>query len=349
MSNKNQRGFTHIILLFIIFTLVAGSIVLVGNRVRNVNQVVPAIKASIEQPKTITFAAAGDFGSDANAAAVLDKIGESKTDFTLALGDLDYANTGGETAWCDFVKSHVGAKYPFEVVAGNHDDGTATQASIVEYRKCLPDVLGLAKGDYGLEYYFDYAGLARVILVSPDIDSLGFSYKKGEPHYAWLEQAINSAKTAGVKWVIVGMHKNCLSVGVKTCEIGEDIINLAISKKVDLILQGHEHAYIRSKHLGLSASCPAILANVVNKNCIVGEGSKAQKGKGTTIIISGAGGKELREINLNDTEIGYFDAWNGSNIGNSYGFTKFILTKDSLQGEFIPATGSFTDSFSINI
>ncbi len=46
------------------------------------------------------------------------------------------------------------------------------------------------------------------------------------------------------------MHKPCLSLGEYACDIGADLTNLLLSKKVDLVLSGHEHIYQRSKQLG---------------------------------------------------------------------------------------------------
>lgn len=292
-----------------------------------------------------SFNAVGDFSSNDNADLVLKKIGDSNADFTLALGDLGYGGNGTENTWCDFVKERVGDNHPFELVAGNHDDGTS-DGNILEYRKCLPDKLNVT-GDYGLEYYFDYKNLARIILISPDIDNLGFTYTKGSKHYDWLTSTIDDAESSNIPWTIVGMHKNCITPGIKTCEIGEDLLNLLVEKKVDLILQGHEHGYMRSKQLSLSSSCPSIIINDTNTDCIVNEGSEFQKGIGSMLTISGAGGYDLREINLNDAEIGYFDAWNGSNVGKSYGFAKFTVSKNRLFGEFVAASGSFTDSFEV--
>jgi len=301
----------------------------------------------LNKPKSFSFNAVGDFSSGSNADLVLRKVGESGSDFTLALGDLSYAGNGTEQAWCQFVIDRVGAEHPFELVSGNHDDGDS-DGDIMEYRKCLPDKLGTIKGDYGIEYFFDYENIARFILISPDIDNYGFDYTRGSAHYNWLAETIDSAATTNIDWVIVGMHKNCITAGVKSCEIGEDLLNLLVEKKVDLILQGHEHAYMRSKQLGLSAGCPTITINGTDQDCIVGEGSDFAKGAGSLITISGAGGYELREINLNDSEIGYFDAWNGSNVSNSYGFAKFEVSAQKIKAEFVAAIGDFQDSYQLS-
>ncbi len=346
MSQKEneQSGFGHILVILLIL-LVVGVASLAVWRIKTSEPIQESISYSATKAKVFSFNAVGDFSSSDNASLVLNKIGESNSDFTLALGDLGYGGNGTEGTWCNFVKERVGEDHPFELVAGNHDDGSS-DGSILEYRKCLPDKLNVT-GNYGLEYYFDYKKLARVILISPDIDNLGFTYTKGNEHYSWLASTIDGAKASDIPWTVVGMHKNCITPGIKTCEIGEDLLNLLIEKKVDLILQGHEHGYMRSKQLSLSANCPTITINSTDTDCIVNAGSDFKKGIGSLLTISGAGGYDLREINLNDKEIGYFDAWNGSNVGESYGFAKFMINNNKLRGEFVSANGSFTDSFEI--
>ena len=47
------------------------------------------------------------------------------------------------------------------------------------------------------------------------------------------------------------MHKPCITVGQYDCDPGPDLFNMLVSKKVDLILSGHEHIYQRSHQLAL--------------------------------------------------------------------------------------------------
>src|SRR5690349_3876770 len=72
---------------------------------------------------TFTFTAVGDYAATTNTSAVLDTIAASGAPFHLALGDLSYGAIQPESAWCDYVKSHLGSQFPFELIAGNHDSG----------------------------------------------------------------------------------------------------------------------------------------------------------------------------------------------------------------------------------
>ncbi len=304
---------------------------------------------NVETPEaSFNFAAVGDFGDTPEAELVLGAIAGVDPAFTAALGDLGYVGNGDEPEWCAFVTNIIGTEHPFQIVVGNHDDGSK-DGDLLEYLKCLPNKMDGVHGEYGIEYYFDYDDLARFIMISPDIDNYGFDYNRGGEHYEWVESAIDDAHDQGLPWVFLGMHKNCQTLGVKNCEIGEDIINLAIEAGVDVVLQGHEHAYSRSKQLAFGEGCSAIEADAdnINADCISGEGNIVRKGNGTIIVVSGAGGRELRDVDLDDDDIGYFETWNGANVGRSHGFTLFTVEEDLLQAQFVPVNGDFTDRFEI--
>src|SRR6478609_3094049 len=224
------------------------------------------------QAGTVHFTAAGDFAATTDTTAVLNKINSVGSDLTLALGDMSYATVGQEQTWCDFVTARVGAGYPFELVAGNHEsDGI--NGNINDFSSCLPNQLPGAIGTYGRQYYVDVPAanpLVRFIMISP---SLAFpegtaSYTAGSARYLWTAQAIDSARSASIPWVVVGMHKPCITVGQYVCDPGSDLFNMLVNKKVDLILSGHEHSYQRSNQLALGTGCTSIVPGSFNANCV---------------------------------------------------------------------------------
>lgn len=304
-------------------------------------------KSLMESASNFSFTAAGDFYIKEAANSVLTKIGDTPNDFTLALGDLGYTGNGTEKTWCKFVLDRIGTEHPFQIVAGNHDDGSK-DGDIRAYRECLPNKIDGLIGDYGIQYYFDYKNLARFILISPDIDNYGFDYVYGSENLNWVIDKVIEARKNNIEWVFLAMHKNCITPGIKSCEIGEDLLNASVENGVDVVLQGHEHAYFRSKQLALnSETCPVIVVNDTDQDCISGQGDELRKRNGTVVVISGAGGYPLREINFEDPEFGYFDAVNGSNSGNTYGFSLFNVSRSSIEASFIPVLGKYTDSFVI--
>lgn len=297
--------------------------------------------------ESISFAAAGDHGRNATTVASLDALRKRAPVFYVALGDLSYGGT--EKAWCDLVTSHVGKDFPFQLVSGNHDQG-----AIDRFAACLPDHMG-STGTYAKEYFFDYpkaSPLARVILISPDLtfgSGGSFSYTRGSAHLRWVSDTIDQARTAGIRWVVVGMHKVCLTVGDKSCEIGPDLMNLLVDKRVDLVLQGHDHNYQRSKQL--KAGGCGLRPGAVSATCIADDGADGiyRKGGGPVVVISGTFGQSPYPVDAKDSEEGYFCKLMGKNTTPTFGFVSYRVTRASITAEFVgQGSKPFTDSFRIN-
>lgn len=351
---KKPFKITLIILLVLIFiSIVVSAALLLNMKAKNNQQqgLTPdQTQKEVPVQKSFQFAVSGDFAMNLNTASTISGMAASKPDFILALGDLSYGESVNEAAWCTFINERIPSKMPFELVIGNHDDGTPGNTNFADYASCLPSKINGLVGDYGTQNYFDYDGLARFINISPNIRQYGHEYYKNNVDYQWLVNVIDGARNAKIPWVIISMHKNCITIGEKSCEIGQDLQSLLVEKKVDLILQGHEHGYMRTKQLALSESCPQIIVDGFSEKCVNYDGSSSfRKGEGSIIAIVGTGGKDIRDVHLDDSEVGYFGAWDGKNIGNSYGFLDVRITKESLVGNFIKTSGggSFTDSFTL--
>lgn len=296
------------------------------------------------------FTSAGDMGTGPEASATLDVIARSGAAFHLALGDLAY-NREPESMWCNYVISKVGARFPFQLLAGNHEEDFGEAGHITNFVQCLPDKIGVT-GEYGIQYYFDYNGLARFILISPDLTIGGrhYYYGDGNANYQWVARTIDDARAAGMRWVIVGMHKSCLSMGPYYCNIYADLMNLLIDRKVDLILQAHDHSYQRTKQLATGSSCKELAIDSFDPGCIAnGDNNSYAKGRGTIQVIVGTGGQPLYEINRQDSEAGYFVRWMGENASPRNGVLGVAVTEGQLRAEFIGSTktSKFSDRFLI--
>jgi len=301
-----------------------------------------------ETQTSFVFTAAGDWSGSSRTSANLDAIAASGAVFNLALGDLSYSSITPETAWCDYVKSHVGANFPFQLVTGNHENApTGDDGYIDNFASCLPDRMNSipsATSRYGWEYYFDYLNVRVLMLPADNADGADpYSYTAGSVHYNWLKDRISEARSSG-KWVVVGMHKNCITIGVKSCSIGTDLMNLLIQERVDLVLQGHDHNYQRSKQLSCATQ------GTYNSACVADDGTDGMytKGVGTVFVIVGTGGAGLYDVNTNDSEAGYFASWMGNNSNPRHGFLKMTATESSLSAVYFGTTnGTFSDSFEI--
>ena len=300
----------------------------------------------------VVFTAAGDFGMRADAAATLDRMAATRGALDLALGDLSYSSPGSESAWCDFVKAKFGPTFPVQIVAGNHEEDTGEYGRIDDFAACLPDRLGVT-GDYAKQYYFDYQGLARVIMISPDltIRDQHYYYGDGNENYRWLAGAIDGARAAGIPWVVVGMHKTCVSIGAYYCAIYEDLFDLLIEKRVDLVLHAHDHTYQRSKQLATGPACPDASIEGYNAGCVADGGADNlyAKGVGPVFVVIGTGGGDLYDIDTNDPEAGNFARWMGKNSNPRKGFLKVAVSRTELVATFVgsTATSDFADGFTI--
>jgi len=317
----------------------------------------------LDTPTTaFTFSAAGDYNWDHNATShTLASLAGSGVDFHLALGDLSYDDSGDESKWCEYVKGFVGPNFRFELLAGNHEDfntdpSDGVGGNINNFATCLPNMIPNITGTYAREYYFDYPQddpLARIIMISPALsfEDGRWDYTAGSDHFNWVSSAIDDARSRGISWVIVGMHKPCLSMGEQSCDVGADLLNLLVSKRVDLVLQGHDHTYQRSRSLVLSdPDCPVVVPDSFAPACVAPDQTDHQytKGEGTVFLIVGTAGAEIRTINPADAEAGYFVEWMGSNLGRTSGYELMRLDSSGLSGVFVPtAAGDFTDTFTI--
>jgi calcineurin-like phosphoesterase family protein len=289
---------------------------------------------------SFTFSAAGDYDIKDNFKKNVSTLGsKNDPDFALVLGDFAYT-PNKEKEWCSYWKQHVKNVI---LITGNHDSGGEGKGGVLATyaQHCQFPFKGL-KGTYGQQYYFDYPTAkptARFILISPGIEGQEDQYRKNNKGYDFTNNAIDDARKQNIPWIIVGFHKNCITAGIDgVCEIEKDLQDLLVAKKVDLVLQGHDHSYQRSKQL----SC--VSEGKYRKECIVDSDSDLVKGAGTIIQIIGTGGRKLFSIDEQDKEYPYFAATNGNTLGTGM----FTVSPTALSFRFENSDGEkFDDPFTI--
>ncbi|MEO6791492.1 MAG: metallophosphoesterase [Ornithinibacter sp.] len=282
----------------------------------------------------VRIAVTADSGMEAPAQGVFDRMGTRKAGLNLILGDLSYQPIGREPAFCAMVNSRVAG--PTLVVAGNHEDTTTRQGTIENFARCLPDRVGVT-GTYGKDYWVD-SGPVRVILISADISlSTGTkSYRRGTAEAAWLTDTIRQGRAQG-QWVVVGMHKPCLTLGVHGCASSRDLSDLLFREGVDVVLAGHDHNYSRSHQIRGTTTSPVI----------VDRDARFAHGAGTVLAVVGNGGHEARQI---APQTAIWAAANGTNSrgGFVYGFVEIDATPAQLTYRLVrTAGGTMNDSFTI--
>ena len=310
--------------------------------------------ATTSAPREFTFAAAGDLGANPTTADSLRNLDASSARFFLAVGDLDYDQTATDRAWCRYVKDRLprkGARYPFELLVGNHEADGGEDGLIRHHAACLPDRLD-SRGRYARQYVFTFPRtdpFAKFIMIAPRLTADGHTYRydPGTADREWLVNQIDRARANGIKWVVVGAHYPCLSTGSghPGCASGHAVHNLLLRKGVDVILNGHNHVYERSSQLALSPSCPRIPPGEYDADCVVDSGvdSTYAKGAGTVQVTSGRFGGRPMTVNRADPDLPYFVAADAGTTG----YTQFRVTPTSMEATYVASTGSFQDSFVI--
>lgn len=319
----------------------------------NLYAIVTATEPEANAATTVSLGFAGDTGGNTVTGKVIDAAKNSGTSAFFNLGDLSYSQITPESAWCDFVKAHAGTM-PYEFITGNHEDD-GPDGVWNKFASCLPDQLG-SVGNYAQQFYTDYPAsspLVRLIMVSPKLTysgtSLDWSYKSGTQGYKFVSSAIDSARAAGIPFIIVGMHMYCLSMVNYPCAASPDLMNMLVSKKVDLYLQAHDHAYARSYPLALNSGCTAIPVSSFDGDCVADTNPTGDYAAGTGTILAtvGSGGRSINSES-NTTTAPYFQTFMGSNNNPTYGFLKVSLTDTTLTGTFVRASGgTYSDRFTV--
>lgn len=317
---------------------------------------VPGIAAAAG-PRTFSFGAAGDLGANRHTAAALRRLDRSDARFFIALGDLDYDQTRTDAGWCAYVHRHLprkGPRFPFELVAGNHEQDGGPDGRLRNFTRCLPDRLGARVGprsSYGAEYRFDYPSarpLARFVLISPrlELDGRRYGYWKGSPHRRWLLRQIAGARQREIPWVIVGMHYPCLTTGqAHSCDSGPQIVNLLLRKPVDLVLTGHSHTYERTRPLQLSRpGCRKLRPYRFDADCVARGGPHlVRQGDGTVLLTAGTVGGRHEGLRHGLAQQDYFAARSGT----ARGFVRYAVSRRTLSAGFLSSYGGFRDTFRI--
>lgn len=297
--------------------------------------------------QTVRFGVAGDFGGlDEFAGTVMTDMTTRELSAFFLLGDTSYDELSPERTWCNWVHDYLGPSYPLQVVAGNHEEDSRSDGHILTFAQCMPDRLGsqLGPGGYGVNFASDLGPLT-FIATSPDLEIAGvsYTYAPGSSERDWLIAAIEAAQQDG-DWVVVGMHKNCVTIGNKTCEIGPELAQLLIGLGVNVVVQGHDHDYQRSHALA------TIVEGGVGAIADSGTDGHYVRGAGTVFVIAGTAGRGMTDCSHEDPEYGNFAAhWCGEEATDTKGYVVLSANGSVLSGEFIATTGTdFDDVFSIS-
>jgi hypothetical protein len=159
-------------------------------------------------------------------------------DFLLETGDLiDLSNNEDQWRWYFKRTQSVLGSLALLPAIGNHEQSTAYPAESFREHFTVPNACTDPAVTPGTVYSFDY-GNAHFVVLNTENKGAGFTAQK-----AWADQ--DMAKT-DKKFIIVALHRGMFAGG-GTTDTFDAFSSLLDKYKVALVLQGHDHAYIRTK------------------------------------------------------------------------------------------------------
>ncbi|KAH7683084.1 Acid phosphatase protein [Dioscorea alata] len=218
------------------------------------------------------IAIVGDLGLTYNTTSTIDHMSSNEPDLIVLVGDVTYANlyltngTGSDCYSCSFPQTPIHETYqprwdywgrfmepvvstiPLMVVEGNHEiEEQAEHKTFLSYssRFAFPSV---ESGSFSTFYYSFNAGGIHFIMLGAYISY----YKQGE-QYKWLERDLASVDRTVTPWLIATWHPPWYSTYKAHYREAEcmrvEMEELLYSYGVDVVFNGHVHAYERSNRV----------------------------------------------------------------------------------------------------
>ncbi len=139
---------------------------------------------------------------------------------------------------------------PYMPTTGNHED----ESAVITENFVLPNIPGQDL-ETGVYYSYDYNDVHFTVLNTNDIED----DKLGEAQLEWLK---NDIKSSDAKWKIVVLHKALYSNGSHFDDgdvegMRKQLGSLLPYLGVDLVLQGHDHVYLRTDAMAANSVIPS--------------------------------------------------------------------------------------------
>ncbi len=228
--------------------------------------------------------------------------GQQGVDLIVHTGDVIYPDGDEDkydlhcfSQYKDFLKS-----VPMYPCIGNHDDKKRDAEAYLENWSLPLNNLGTER-----YYSFDWGNVRFISINTED------NYEAGSPQYTFIDNAITTARAAGLDWVIPFFHKPPFSNGRHgdNDTVKRHLVPLFEQHQIKLVFAGHEHNYQRT--------------NEIN---------------GVTYIVTGGGGQLLYPVS------------GGGNIAESkfaWHFVRASVNGTQITFEAINNTGAVIDTHTI--
>ncbi len=233
------------------------------------------------------------------------------TNVVLHGGDIvDEGNNISQWEYFMEASQDVTTKLPFMSVLGNHEvygDGENIFKNLFPYPQNGPS------GKEGFVYSFDY-GNARFLMLNSE-----FGIQDMEEQQEWLRQEIEESDK---QWTIAMFHRAPYSSNplTGTGATAETFAPVLEELGVDLVLTGHDHAYMKS-HL-------------------MKDGQPHTDGNGTQYMIGGSAGPKFYPAQTYEYVDVLFDE-------DTQLFTSFLIDGDTLTAEVYTIDDELVDTFTL--
>ncbi len=242
-------------------------------------------------------------------------------DFILHTGDVvEWSKY--EAFWEDLINfnSDFFSKNPIAAISGNHET-TYRNGSFETFKHFNYDIPN-QNTEKGIYYSFDYSGVRFIMLNTNEL----YGDKLTQPQYDWL---LSKLEKNPQKWTIVALHNPLYSIGKYgsnpdrnsvSVALRDQLVNVLAKFKVDLVLQGHDHAYSKTYPIGQSEK--------IDKNYqseTINGIKYALNPKGPVYIMNGPAGDERRAPYEINSEIYEF-----ADTGKAYSWAEFEVTDTTL-------------------
>lgn len=187
------------------------------------------------------------------SAATLNKAYDfvPNVDFMMHNGDY-VGNAEDEQNWSAFLEGAKTALMNTTLVpVAGDQDGTNGEF----LNRFNLDAINGVSGPNGAYYSFDYSNTHFVVLNTNEADGLS------QAQLDWIDSDVTAARAAGAEWVIVSLHKGAYLTGAHAQDsdvsnIRAKLVPLMDKLGIDLVIQGHDHLYARTKCLNVGSGTP---------------------------------------------------------------------------------------------
>ena len=225
-----------------------------------------------------------------------------------------------EYEW-DWLFNNIGQRFlntTFAPIAGNHEE---KNSSFIDHLNL--DVAPGSDTTTGAYYSYDYSNAHFVMLNNNENTS---ENDISQAQIDWMKADIKKARANGSKWIIVDMHKGPYTTSNHATD--SDIAGQSGSRNtvapimaqlgIDLVLQGHDHIYARSKPI--KADNTAATENLITEKFNGQEIKYQVNPNGTIYLIPGTAGPKVyyknQETSLLSTNYyGLFDVADENHAG----------------------------------